>query len=289
MPISLPFPSHSNPPSPCNVFFSPCLSPLLSFLSLFLSQPLPFPSLAANQFTPFSLFLPTHFHRIFSLPAIWPHVRTIIHTPAKDLLVLHPAPLPCHFCLSFFALYSRFQRCDDIASYVTLFTPSLERTLPSNTHSHTPNRRGCIQLIINAKRAMGLQCAEGYIIVQRSGAVMPLDQDARCSTIYIPTMRYTDVYGYADTLSLTWVPSLVCWKRPIQTLCHSQHHFQTDTRPERLSLALSALKKKKKRNLSEIINWNINMNICFLSILYYYYYYYFFNFELVFYILYFSV
>lgn len=220
MPISLPFPSHSNPPSPCNVFFSPCLSPLLSFLSLFLSQPLPFPSLPANQFTPFPLFLPTHFHRIFSLPAIiWPHVRTIIHTPAKDLLVLHPAPLPCHFCLSFFALYSRFQRCDDIASYVTLFTPSLERTLPSNTHSHTPNRRGCIQLIINAKRAMGLQCAEGYIIVQRSGAVMPLDQDARCSTIYISQLWDIQMYTDMQTHSLSPGFHPLCAERGRSRLC----------------------------------------------------------------------
>ncbi len=135
--LSLPAPI---PPPPA-MFFQPwsLFPPLLSFLSL--SQPLPFPSLTANQFTPFPLFLPTHFHQIFSLPAIiWLHVQTIIHAPAKDL-VLHPAPLSCHFCLFFFAFYSRFQRCDDIVSYVTLFTPSLERTLPSNTHSHTQQKR----------------------------------------------------------------------------------------------------------------------------------------------------
>ncbi len=202
-----PFPFPLQSPLPLQCFFSPGLSPLLSFLSLSLSQPLPFSSLTANQFTPFPLFLPTHCHQIFSLPAIiWPHVQTIIHAPAKYLF-LHPAPLTCHFCLFFFAFYSRFQRCDDIASYVTLFTPSLERTLPSNTHSHTPNKRGCIQLIINAKRAMGLQCAEGYIIVQRSGAVMRFDQDARYSTIY------TGAGHIIRISSKSWFISLIPFKK----------------------------------------------------------------------------
>ncbi len=277
MPISLPFPSHSNPPSPCNVFFSPCLSPLLSFLSLFLSQPLPFPSLPANQFTPFPPLFPNSFPSNILSPSnhLTACPNNYTHTGKRPSCSPScPITLPLLSVLLCIILpLSKVWRHCKLCNIV--YTQFRENPAQQHTLTHTQQKR--MHPAYNQRKK-----SHGPPVCWRlhnrpeewcSDAIRPGCQ--MLYHIYIPTMRYTDVYGYADTLSLTWVPSLVCWKRPIQTLCHSQHHFQTDTRPERLSLALSALKKKKKRNLSEIINWNINMNICFLSILYYYYYYYF--------------
>lgn len=111
-----------------------CLSLLASSFPLPACKPVHSLSpLSSNSF-PSNSFSPCNY--LTTCPSNYTHRQK---TPLFCILPHFSATLvsTLHFTLAFNA----FIRCDGIASYVTLFTPSLERTLPSNTHTHTHQKR----------------------------------------------------------------------------------------------------------------------------------------------------